>query len=127
MASRKRSAPKAVLAPEKRLAVAKPSTMTQRMSNPEVRAALVEMGIEPGKYTAIMSTLKRKQRLSKLAEADPEHPDPVRAIAELNRMERVYGDPAPTGDVYNTQIFAGYTVEELRAMIAAMKAREDQG
>ena len=71
----------------------------------------------------VMTLLKRKERLSELAIPDPKTPDPLGAIAELNRMERVYGEPAPTGDTYNTQILVRYSLEELDAMLEAVKAR----
>ena len=66
---------------------------SQNLRNSKIAAALSAQN-EAATSEAVMSLLKRKERLSKLALPDPEHPDPIKAIDTLNRMERVYGDPA---------------------------------
>ena len=95
-----------------------------------VRHSTVGLAIQAQHQAAtsekVMSQLKRKERLSELAIPDPEHPDPVDAIRELNRMERVYDDRAPVGDTYNTVVLAGYSLADLELMLAAMKARADE-
>ena len=69
--------------------------VSQTLTKPNVQKAIAELQ-EKTTSALVMSLLQRKERLSELAEADPEHPDPVKAIAELNRMERVYGPEQPT-------------------------------
>ena len=72
----------------------------------------------------VMSLIRRKERLSELAIPDPEHPDPVRAIAELNRMERIGEPRGSAGDTNidnRTQILMAYTPEQLRALLSAME------
>ena len=78
---------------------------------------------------AIANLVERKSWLSKvLRNVNADEPQPVQAglaaSDQLNRIERVYSEPAPTGDTYNTQMFVGYSAEELRAIVAAMKAKE---
>ena len=65
---------------------------SENMRKPEIKAALVELGMDASKFAAVLSIAKRKERLSRLAEPDPEHPDPMRAIDLLNRMESLYVD-----------------------------------
>lgn len=55
--------------------------------------------LDLAKYAAILEPVFRRQRLSKLAELDPEHPDPVKAIDILNKMDKLY---APEGAVAAT-------------------------
>lgn len=67
---------------------AESASQSLRLSN--VKAALVEIGMDASKFAAVLSLAKRKERLSKLAEPEPEHPDPMRAIDLLNRMDNLY-------------------------------------
>ena len=98
---------------------------SQNLRKPAVAEAIAE-------YTAaatsekVMSILRRKERLSSLAEPDPEHPDPVAAIKELNRMESI-GLPREKGDTNvdnRTQILMAYSLEQLRALLKAMSDDE---
>ena len=63
------------------------------LTKPNVLAALAAQN-QATTSEKVMSLLKRKERLSRLAEPDPEHPDPMRAIDILNRMESVYIEKA---------------------------------
>ena len=67
----------------------------ENLRKPAVQVLIAELQ-EKTTSALVMSLLRRKERLSELAKPDPEHPDPVKAIAELNRMERVYGPEQPT-------------------------------
>ena len=82
-----------------------------------------EQTLDPAKYAAILEPVFRKQRLSKLAELDPEHPDPVKAIDVLNRMDRIYAPETPSvvNNDNRTQILMAYSEEQLEWLIAAMK------
>ena len=55
-------------------------------------AAAIQAQNEAATSAKVMTLLRRKERLSALAEPDPEHPDPIKAIDTLNRMESVYID-----------------------------------
>lgn len=56
------------------------------LKKPYIQAALAKQARLTG---GVMTLLKRKERLSELALPNPEHPDPVAAIKELNHMESV--------------------------------------
>lgn len=70
----------------------------------------------------VLPVEERKQILSQLAQLPPDRPDPIRAIAELNRMEGV-GTPAKGtgGDTYNQVILQGFTIDELRTIVTRLK------
>ena len=55
-------------------------------------APAIQAAQEAATSEKVMSVLRRKERLSHLAEPDPEHPDPIHAIDLLNRMESLYVD-----------------------------------
>ena len=83
---------------------------------------------EAASSAKVMSALKRKERLSRLAIPDPEHPDPVAAIKELNRIEGIglpRGDP-PVSNDNRTQILMAYSPEQLRALLAAMSKSDEK-
>lgn len=63
------------------------ASQTVRKAN--VQAA-IKAQADAANSDAIMSIRQRKARLTLLALPDPEHPDPMRAIDLLNRMEQVY-------------------------------------
>ena len=94
--------------------------VSRALSNPIVAAA-ADAAIKAATSEKVMSVVKRKERLSELATPDPEHPDPVSAIKELNRMERIGQGLAQPAEVHNTLIFQGFTLEELRALVAKGK------
>ena len=76
---------------------------SQMMRNPYVLPAIQAMR-EATTSRKVMSVLKRKERLSRLAVPDPEHPDPVRAIDILNRMENLYIDRQQSENLVRVQI-----------------------
>ena len=92
------------------------------MRKPEVLAPLLRIQ-DAATSKDVLSLLKRKERLSRLA-LNNHDTDPVRAIAELNRMERVYGEETSGGDTYNQIILQGYTIEQLETMLKEVRARE---
>ncbi len=78
---------------------------------------------------AIATIVERKTWLSKvLRSVNLDEPQPVQAglaaSEQLNRMERVYGEPQPPSDTYNIQVLAGYSLEELDAILEAMRAKK---
>ena len=94
---------------------------SQLVRNVNVRQALAAQQ-QAAETAGILSLSQRKLRLSQLASRDPDHPDPVRAIAELNRMERVYDD-RPSGDTFNTVVLAGYSLDQLEGMLRAIQVQ----
>lgn len=76
---------------------------SQNLKKPAVAAAIAEIN-DASKYATIMSLVKRKERLSKLAESEPEHPDPIRAIDLLNKMEQIYGEREEKGSPTHIEI-----------------------
>ena len=70
---------------------------SENMAKPGIQAALREQLVAE-KFAAILTIVQRKERLSRLTHPDPEHPDPVAAIRELNRMEMI-GVPKATPPV----------------------------
>ncbi len=79
----------------------------------------------PEKFAAILNVVERKERLSRLAQSDPDHPDPVAAIKELNRMESIGIAKSVSLNVnldLQAELTQTFSVDELRALLGKMGA-----
>ena len=92
---------------------------SQNLRKPAVQAVIAELQ-EKTTSAKVMSLLQRKERLSRLALPDPEHPDPIRAIDTLNRMESVYVDKSLNlNATLDLTELAGFSLDELKALLGA--------
>ena len=105
---------------------------SENLRKPIIKAALSAQN-EAAASAAIATLRERKERMSEfLRKPVPEGPVAPQVIIaasdQLNRMERVYGDPVvKEGDTHNTLVLQGFSVEELRRLLAKMDAGEEEG
>lgn len=94
------------------------------LRKPTVLAAIAEQR-DAAKFAAALSVVERKERLSRLAQPDPEHPDPVAAIKELNRMESIGIVKSVNVNVnldLQAELTQTFSVDELKALLGKMGA-----
>ena len=102
---------------------------SENMRKPAVVAALAALHEQEQRGT-IATLRERKELMTGIMREKLPGPYPAQlAIAasdQLNRMERVYDDRVPSGDTYNTVVLQGYSLADLEAMLAAIKAQGDE-
>lgn len=87
---------------------------SQTIRNLNFQKALAAKELQEADDPGILSIQQRKQRLSELAQPNPIHPDPLRAIDILNRMENLYVQRPDTTEVRITVVYVdkGKVVDE---------------